>query len=82
MHTIEIDYLSINSLIVAFALQGQAEVLSADAKDAAVHIERRLRLGSKLSDVLKSREDTIALLNLYKNEGYILTEIEGRYHVS
>ncbi|CAA2956333.1 root UVB sensitive 1, chloroplastic [Olea europaea subsp. europaea] len=72
---------AILDLNVKPASEGQAEVLSADAKDAAVHIERRLQLGSKLSDVLKSREDTIALLNLYKNEGYILTEIEGRYHV-
>ncbi|KAL2517304.1 Protein root UVB sensitive 1 [Abeliophyllum distichum] len=61
--------------------EGQVEVLSADAKDAADHIDCRLQLGSKLSDVVKSREDAVALFNLYKNEGYILTELEGRYHV-
>ncbi|XP_020553022.1 protein root UVB sensitive 1, chloroplastic isoform X2 [Sesamum indicum] len=59
----------------------QLEVLSNDAKDAASHIDRRLQLGSKLSDVVKSREDAIALFDLYKAEGYILAELEGRYFV-
>ncbi|XP_073135732.1 protein root UVB sensitive 1, chloroplastic [Henckelia pumila] len=57
------------------------EVLSKDANDAAFHIDRRLQLGSKLSDVVKSKEDAIALFDLYKDEGYILTEIEGKYCV-
>lgn len=57
------------------------EVLSPDANDAAFHIDRRLQLGSKLSDVVRSKEDAIALFNLYKDEGYILTELEGRYCV-
>lgn len=57
------------------------EVLSIDANDAAFHIDRRLQLGSKLSDVVKSREDATALFDLYKDEGYILTEREGRYCV-
>lgn len=57
------------------------EVLSTDANDAAFHIDRRLQLGSKLSDVVKSKEDAIALFDLYKDEGYILTEHEGIYCV-
>ncbi|XP_073051027.1 protein root UVB sensitive 1, chloroplastic [Primulina eburnea] len=63
------------------ASEEQDEVLSTDANNAAFHIDRRLQLGSKLSDVVKSKEDAIALINLYKDEGYILTELEGRYHV-
>ncbi|XP_073301864.1 protein root UVB sensitive 1, chloroplastic [Primulina huaijiensis] len=63
------------------ASEEQDEVLSTDANDAAFHIDRRLQLGSKLSDVVKSKEDAIALINLYKDEGYILTELEGRYRV-
>ncbi|KAL6556470.1 Protein root UVB sensitive 1, chloroplastic [Orobanche gracilis] len=59
----------------------QVEVLSTDAKDAAFHVDRRLHLGSKLSDVVKSREDALALLELYKAEGYILAELNGRYCV-
>lgn len=41
-----------------------------------------LQLGSKLSDVAKNREDVLALFELYKNEGYILTEHEGIFCVS
>lgn len=63
-------------------VQEHDEVLSTDANDAAFHIDRRLQLGSKLSDVVKSKEDAIALFNLYKDEGYILTELEGKYCVS
>ncbi|KAL6533668.1 Protein root UVB sensitive 1, chloroplastic [Orobanche hederae] len=59
----------------------QVEVLSTDAKDAASHVDRRLHLGSKLSALVKSREDAIALLELYKAEGYILAELNGRYCV-
>lgn len=58
------------------------EVLSVLAKEAAAHIEHRLQLGSKLSDVVKNREDALALFNLYKDEGYILTKHEGRFCVS
>ncbi|KAK4435575.1 protein root UVB sensitive 1, chloroplastic [Sesamum alatum] len=68
-------------LIVKPTSEEQLEVLSTDAKDAASHIDRRLQLGSKLSDVVKSREDAIALFDLYKAEGYILAELEGRYCV-
>lgn len=39
-------------------------------------------MGSKLSSVVKSREDVLALFDLYRDEGYILTEHEGRFCVS
>lgn len=58
------------------------EVLSEEAKDAAASIDRRLRLGSKLSDIVKNKEDAYALFELYKNEGYILTEDEGKFCVA
>ncbi|KAH0647247.1 hypothetical protein KY290_033237 [Solanum tuberosum] len=61
------------------AYETQTEVLSVHAKQAAARIVRRLQLGSKLSDVATSREDVLALFELYKNEGYILTEHEGRF---
>lgn len=57
-------------------------MLSVHAKQAAAGIVRRLQLGSKLSDVATSQEDVLALFELYKNEGYILTEHEGRFCVS
>lgn len=60
----------------------QAEVLSEDAKDAAANIECRLHLGSKLSDVVKNREDALALFDLFQDEGYVLTEHEGKFCVS
>ncbi|MCD7457543.1 Protein root UVB sensitive 1, chloroplastic [Datura stramonium] len=61
------------------AYETQMEVLSVHAKQAAAGIVQRLQLGSKLSDVATSREDVLALFELYKNEGYILTEHEGRF---
>ncbi|XP_031118196.1 protein root UVB sensitive 1, chloroplastic [Ipomoea triloba] len=63
------------------AYEAQAEDLSREAKNAAAHIVDRLQLGSRLSDIVKSREDALALLDLYKNEGYILAEHEGRFCV-
>lgn len=57
------------------------EFLSTDAKDAAAHIDRRLQLGSKPSEIMKNREEAVALFDLYKDEAYILTELEGRYCV-
>lgn len=60
----------------------QSTVLSSEAKDAAVEIEHRLQLGSKLSDLVNSKEDVLALLSLYKDEGYIFTEHKGRFCVS
>ncbi|KAM3270807.1 protein root UVB sensitive 1, chloroplastic isoform X1 [Capsicum chacoense] len=61
------------------AYETHTEMLSVHAKQAAEGIVRRLQLGSKLSDVVTSREDVLALFELYKNEGYILTEHEGRF---
>lgn len=57
-------------------------MLSIHAKQAAAGIVQRLQLGSKLSDVATNREDVLALFEMYKNEGYILTEHEGRFCVS
>ncbi|KAK3029739.1 hypothetical protein RJ639_038016, partial [Escallonia herrerae] len=59
----------------------QPAVLSSEAKDAATSIDRRLQLGSTLSSVVKNKEDAVALIDLYKNEGYILTEYEGKFCV-
>ncbi|KAH1106655.1 hypothetical protein J1N35_010423 [Gossypium stocksii] len=56
-------------------------VLSSEAKQAASEIELRLQLGSKLSDIVSNKEDVLALFNLYKDEGYILTEQEGKFCV-
>jgi len=56
--------------------------LSSEAKDAAAEIERRLQLGSKLSEIVKGKEDVVALFGLYKNEGYILSEHMGKFCVS
>ncbi|XP_060179677.1 protein root UVB sensitive 1, chloroplastic [Lycium barbarum] len=61
------------------AYETQTEVLTDHAKQAASGIVRRLQLGSKLFDVATSREDVLSLFELYKNEGYILTEHEGRF---
>ncbi|KAL8137301.1 hypothetical protein V2J09_003302 [Rumex salicifolius] len=61
------------------ALQGG--VLSVAAKDAAANIDRRLQLGSKLSNITRSKGDAIALFDLYKNESYILTEHNNKFCV-
>ncbi|XP_021753923.1 protein root UVB sensitive 1, chloroplastic-like [Chenopodium quinoa] len=55
--------------------------LSIEAKNAAAEIEKRLELGSTLSDVIQRREDVVALLDLYRNEGYILAEHKGKFCV-
>lgn len=57
-------------------------MLSSEAKDAAAEIEQRLQLGSKLSEIVNSKEDVLALFRLYKNEGYILSEHMGKFCVS
>ncbi|URE17056.1 Vitamin B6 photo-protection and homoeostasis [Musa troglodytarum] len=59
--------------------RGQSQILSVEAKDAAAEICCRLQLGSKLSDVINSEEDAFALFDLYRDEGYLLTENQGRY---
>ncbi|XP_076912903.1 protein root UVB sensitive 1, chloroplastic-like [Bidens hawaiensis] len=57
------------------------KLLSPEAKEAAANIGQRLELGSKLSEMVKTKTDAHALLELYKNEGYILTEQNGKFCV-
>ncbi|GLT77020.1 hypothetical protein SLA2020_486460 [Shorea laevis] len=71
-----LPFLNVNS-----SYKAQQHVLSSDAKEAAAEIEGRLQLGSKLSDIVHNKEDLLALLNLYRNEGYILAEQEGKFCV-
>lgn len=59
----------------------QPQVLSAEAKDAAAQIEHRLKMGCKLSEVVHSKEDAVALFDLFADEGYILTEHNGIFCV-
>ncbi|KAF8033435.1 hypothetical protein BT93_D2137 [Corymbia citriodora subsp. variegata] len=61
--------------------KAQSSALSLEAKEAAAQIERRLQLGSKLSDVINQKEDVVALFDLFRNEGYILTEYLGKFCV-
>ncbi|CAL5359347.1 unnamed protein product [Camellia sinensis] len=61
------------------ARKAQLEVLSAEAMDAAANIKGQLQLGSKISDVVKSEDDALALFDLFRDEGYILTEHEQRF---
>ncbi|KAI7738757.1 hypothetical protein M8C21_018608, partial [Ambrosia artemisiifolia] len=56
-------------------------LLSPEAKEAAAIIDQRLELGSKLSEIVKTKTDAHALLDLYKNQGYILTEQNGKFCV-
>ncbi|CAN1351896.1 Protein root UVB sensitive 1, chloroplastic [Linum perenne] len=58
-----------------------SDALSSEAKHAAADIERRLQLGSKLSEVVYNKDDALALFSLYRDEGYILAEHGGRYCV-
>ncbi|XP_047064486.1 protein root UVB sensitive 1, chloroplastic-like [Lolium rigidum] len=59
----------------------QSEILSAEAKDAAERICRRLQLGSKLSEIIENKEDAHALVDLYKDEQYLLTDYKGKFCV-
>ncbi|XP_004512305.1 protein root UVB sensitive 1, chloroplastic [Cicer arietinum] len=68
-------------LNACFANKAQSIVLSSEAKDAAVEIESRLQLGSKLSEIIHNKEEVLALFSLYKNEGYILSEHTGKFCV-
>ncbi|KAJ4952267.1 hypothetical protein NE237_029099 [Protea cynaroides] len=72
---------SLPLLIVKPICKAQSQVLSVEAKDAAAQIERRVQLGSKLSEVINSKEDALALFDLYKNDGYMLVEHNGRFCV-
>ncbi|XP_058777633.1 protein root UVB sensitive 1, chloroplastic-like [Vicia villosa] len=64
-----------------FATKAPSTVLSSEAKDAAVEIENRLQLGSKLSEIINNKEEVLALFSLYKNEGYLLSEHGGKFCV-
>ncbi|KAJ4807682.1 hypothetical protein LUZ62_020248 [Rhynchospora pubera] len=61
------------------ARKGYSEILSSEAKDAAAVICRRLKLGCKLSVVVDNKKDAVALLELFKDEGYILTQNDGKF---
>nr|GEZ49015.1 hypothetical protein [Tanacetum cinerariifolium] len=60
------------------SFEQENRVLSPEAKEAAATMEQRLELGSKLSDIVKTKTDAHALLDLYKNQGYILTPHNGK----
>ncbi|KAK3200222.1 hypothetical protein Dsin_023637 [Dipteronia sinensis] len=72
---------ALHFLNIKFTNKSQSGVLSLEAKNLAAEIEQRLQLGSKLSDVVHNKEDALALFNLYRNEGYILTEHGGKFCV-
>ncbi|XP_024009646.1 protein root UVB sensitive 1, chloroplastic isoform X2 [Eutrema salsugineum] len=72
---------TVRSLNIKSAEKRQDFVLSSEAKAAAADIEERLQLGSKLSDVVHNKEEAVALFDLYRDEGYILTEHRGRFCV-
>ncbi|KAK1273339.1 hypothetical protein QJS04_geneDACA018995 [Acorus gramineus] len=61
--------------------KGGSRILSAEAKYAAALIDRRLQLGSKLSEVVTNKEDALALIDLFKDEGYMLAERKGKFCV-
>ncbi|KAK9077769.1 hypothetical protein SSX86_006107 [Deinandra increscens subsp. villosa] len=63
------------------ANKAEHRLLSPEAKEAAATIGQRLELGSKLSEIVKTKTDAHALLDLYKNQGYILTEQNGKFCV-
>lgn len=63
-------------------LHQESIILSAEAKDAADRICRRLQFGSKLSEIIENKEDACALFDLYKNEQYLLTDYKGKFCVS
>ncbi|MQL98013.1 hypothetical protein Taro_030728 [Colocasia esculenta] len=60
----------------------QSNILSVEAKDAALQIVRRLHLGLRLSGLVKKREDALALFDLFRSENYMLVEEQGNFCVS
>lgn len=66
-------------LCIRSANKAQPVSLSLEAMNAAAKIDRRLELGSKLSDIIYRKEDALALFNLYRDEGYILMEHKGKF---
>ncbi|KAK1430796.1 hypothetical protein QVD17_13813 [Tagetes erecta] len=63
------------------ASKEEHKLLSPEAKEAASTIGQRLELGSKLSEIVKTKTDAHALLDLYKNQGYILADQNGKFCV-
>ncbi|KAH7687072.1 Root UVB sensitive family protein [Dioscorea alata] len=60
---------------------GQSQILSSEAKDAAAEICGRLQLGCKLSEVVSNKEDFFALFDLFRDEGYLLAVNKGKFCV-
>ncbi|KMZ72252.1 hypothetical protein ZOSMA_169G00440 [Zostera marina] len=57
------------------------QTLSPEAKFAALRISQQLLLGCTLSEIVHSKEDTLSLFDLFKDEAYMLAEKEGRFCV-
>ncbi|GKA21937.1 protein root UVB sensitive 1, chloroplastic [Tanacetum coccineum] len=55
------------STLILNIIEAENRVLLPEAKEAAATIEQRLELESKLSDIVKTKPDAHALLDLYKN---------------
>ncbi|KAF3781058.1 root UVB sensitive 1 protein [Nymphaea thermarum] len=72
----------IPSLKIKSLQQEKDQVLSTEAKQAAAQINFRLQLGTKFSEVVRSKEDARALFGLFRNEGYVLVEEGGRFFVT
>ncbi|GJU61999.1 pentatricopeptide repeat-containing protein [Tanacetum coccineum] len=60
------------------ASKAENRVLSPEAKEAAATIEQRLELGSKLSDIVKTKTDAHALLDFLDNARKVLDEMSKR----
>ncbi|CAA6669488.1 unnamed protein product [Spirodela intermedia] len=63
------------------ASNGQPKVLSAEAKDAALQIVRRLQLGARLSELVGRREEALALFDLFRDQPYLLLEARGQFYL-
>lgn len=63
-------------------MQEKSNILSAEAKEAAAEICHRLHLGTRLSEVVRDKNDAFALFDLFRNEGYMLMEDGARFCVS
>ncbi|PKA65391.1 glutamate N-acetyltransferase / amino-acid N-acetyltransferase [Apostasia shenzhenica] len=61
--------------------QGPLQVLSLEAKDAAGEICSRLELGSKLSELINSKEEAFSLFDLFRDERYLLVEKQQKFYV-
>ncbi|KAJ0970976.1 hypothetical protein J5N97_018935 [Dioscorea zingiberensis] len=63
------------------AHNGESQILSSEAKEAAAEIYHRLQLGYKLSEVVNNKEDSCALFDLFSDEGYLLAVSKGKFCV-